>query len=1089
MRPASVGVGDGRNGSGSRVAGRAAAGVPSEYEGAMKRRVFQTKQWLGGRLVGYLAVAAVLLAVVALMPRPAQAIAPSQLVQPSGPVSEPTQPVDVVVVLDDSGSMATCWPWPREGLPFSPPCHSPSENPPSDPDELRYSAARLLLQLADDDDRLAVVRFDSVAEGVGSLGSLARVGDGTNRSQLAATLQPPTDYLPRGYTRIDLGLELAIQLLQAGTEPGRTQYVLLLTDGEPTEPGNALGQKERIAAQLATLRSEGVSVFPVVLCNGGAGCSGEFLREQFGESGVSEAKTAQELLRVFSDIVTRMKPDRSLISTRNPAGSLQFTTRPEQGVRSVAVVTPRNGLLGLRRDDAAVLTSNALNDPNIDLNVLASDSMAAGAWVADTADPSGFVVVQAASYPQLINPPPSLADSPASVRYYPAGKPPLLLARANGPGTNEPLLLNGETVMPVFGQDNLRALILADEATSVRLQLGADVMPLQLARSFRLEPRADLPRAEAIWPQPDNPGLLADGRARLQVAFSGGANVTDLAATVYVLEATDDAPLAYEANLTCDGQSCQDENFHPEDGRSYEVTFVLQGQLDGVRFSDWAKTELALAPAVYLRGLPAQLDLSTMPADGWPVELGSGTLEEIGTLAASLVLRNAATGEEMTTVALDFVKDVPEEGVTATTLHIDGLDTLRPGDYEGEIVLSTTSPAGLPMDVNIRPGALLPVTLNVPRPLAQLDTQAVDFGEVLFDTSPNFRLNEENLVPLVFAGKPFPVSAEMAESNCANVTVVTGEVVERDGRMLLPVRLTSAGPVLPTTCRGSVNLTGPNDDYDVRPASLAFQSRVAGIEWSIVSGDLHLADLQDAGARVATTVLVRFNGKTPFVVQATGVRGAGSVTGDSTNTAPVDLTADAIDIPVVEVSGSPNEAGLYEVPLTLIARQTIPGDRLRGTFYSGQLKLGIAGLPDDTQSVNFSFRSPSLYQRYLAPIVVPVYSMPWVLCTGPFTLLILLVVIARVRGRGFDESEIEQAAAAAAMQLTPPSGSNTPLLPLPSATVARPEMAWGSSEWGSALGAPGEPALPGVAGQSAYANSHPNGTGPKPTGDPWTNSW
>ena len=1098
MRPASVGGLDRRDCSGSRVVGHGGRQVcGASMKGRMKQRVSHKKRWLGAPrgLPVVLAVAGLVLAAALLAAQPAWAVSPSQLVQQPGVVAEPTQPIDVVVVLDDSGSMATCWPWPREGLPFSPPCGFPSENPPSDPDVLRYSAARLLLQLADDDDRLAVVRFDSVAEGIGALAGLVRVGDGANRSQLAATIQPPTDYLPRGYTRIDLGLELAIQLLQAGREPGRTQYVLLLTDGEPTEPGNALGQKERITAQLATLHSEGVLVFPVVLCNSEAGCSGEFLAEQFGEGGINEAKTAQELLTVFSDIVTRMKPDRSLIATRNPAGSLQFTTRPEHGVQSVAVVTPRNGLLGLRRDDAPVLTSNALNDPNIDLNVLTSESLAAGAWVADTADASGFVVVQAASYPQLINPPPSLADSPASVRYYPAGKSPLLLARANGPGASEPLLLNGETTMPVFGQDNLRALILADEPASVRLQLGADVMPLQLARSFRLEARPDLPRAEAIWPQPGNPGLLADGRARLQVAFSGGANVTDLAATAYVLESSTngDQPLAYQANLTCDGQSCTDENFHPVDGRSYEVTFVLQGQLDGVRFSDWAKTELALAPAVYLRGLPAELDLSTMPADGWPVELGSGTLEEIGALTAALVLRSVATGEEMTGVALDFVKDVPEEGVTATTLHIDGLDTLRPGDYEGEIVLSATSPAGLPMDVNIRPGALLPVTLSVPRPLAQLDTQAVDFGEVLFDTSPNFRLDHENLVPLVFAGKPFPVSATLVESSCANVTVVTGEVVERDGRWLLPVRLSSAGPVLPTTCTGAVALGGPNDDYDVRPAQLAFQSRVASVEWSIVSGDLHLPDFQDAGGRVATTVLVRFNGKTPFVIQAEELQGAGSVAGADASAAPVNLTAEAVDIPVVEISGPPNEAGLYEVPLTLIARQTIPGDRLRGTFYSGQIKLSIAGLPGDTQSVNFSFRSPSLYQRYVAPIVVPVYSLPWVLCTGPLTLLIVLVVVARVRGRGFDETEVEQAAAAAAMQLSPPSNVNAPPLPLPSAIAARSEVAWGSSEWGGAWGpggaqgGPGEP-LPGATVQGTHT-AYPNGAGPKPTVDPWTNSW
>ncbi|HXF60674.1 MAG TPA: vWA domain-containing protein, partial [Caldilineaceae bacterium] len=279
----------------------------------------------------------------------AASIAP-QLVEQPVVTAAPTQPIDVVVVLDDSGSMATCWPWPQGSPPFEPPCRFPSENPPSDPEELRYSAARLLLQLADDDDRMAVVRFDTIAEGVGALGTLQRVGDGANRSQLAASLQPPTDYLPRGYTRIDLGLEQAINLLDAAREPGRNQYVLLLTDGEPTSPAGAGGQRERITAQLETLRNAGVLVFPVVLCNASAGCPAEFLREVFADGSVNEAGTAQDLLQVFSEILTRMKPDRSLIAGRNSAGALEFVTRAPHGVQSVVFVTPHGGLAGLSRD-------------------------------------------------------------------------------------------------------------------------------------------------------------------------------------------------------------------------------------------------------------------------------------------------------------------------------------------------------------------------------------------------------------------------------------------------------------------------------------------------------------------------------------------------------------------------------------------------------------------------------------------------------------------------------------------------------------------------------------------------------------------
>ncbi len=67
------------------------------------------------------------------------------------------------------------------------------------------------------------------------------------------------------------------------------------------------------------------------------------------------------------------------------------------------------------------------------------------------------------------------------------------------------------------------------------LQLGDDAQPLQLVRSFRLEARNDLPTAQVFLPRDDNPGLLEDGRAQLQVGFTG-ANVSGLAATAYVLE-------------------------------------------------------------------------------------------------------------------------------------------------------------------------------------------------------------------------------------------------------------------------------------------------------------------------------------------------------------------------------------------------------------------------------------------------------------------------------------------------------------------------------------------------------------------------
>jgi hypothetical protein len=287
---------------------------------------------------------------------------------------------------------------------------------------------------------------------------------------------------------------------------------------------------------------------------------------------------------------------------------------------------------------------------------------------------------------------------------------------------------------------------------------------------------------------------------------------------------------------------------------------------------------------------------------------------------------------------------------------------------------------------------------------------------------------------------------------------------------------------MPATCQGSVVLRGPNGDYDVTPAQFDWQARIASVEWSIVSGDLHLGDLQDVGARAQETVLVRFNGKTPFVIQLVGLEGAGATLGNESDTMVTPLGTEQIDVPSVEINGPPNEAGLYEVPLTMIARQAVPGDQLRGTLYTGQMQLAIAGLPNDTKTVKFNFRSPSLYQRYVAPIVVPVYSMPVVLCTGPLTLLILLVVVARLRSRGFDEDEIEQAAVAATRQAIARTSVPEPTVALPTAATSRPEVAWGSGEFGNAWGNGGsaEPSLSGYA----------NGASIKPSsGDPWTSSW
>jgi hypothetical protein len=924
----------------------------------------------------------------------------SQIEPPTGPA---TKSIDVVVVLDDSGSMATCWPWPQQGTPFEPPCRAPSVNDPSDPEELRYSAARLLIHLADSADRLAVIRFDSSVEGVGVLGELQEAGSAERRRILASSLQPPIDYLPRGYTRLDLGLESALRLLESNRQPNRSQYVLLLTDGEPTAPGNAPGLETRFTQYLDQLREEDVLVFPVVLCNPSAGCSGDFLRAQFGAD-VREAQTAADLLRVFSEIFASMKPDRSVVTARNTSGYLSFNTRDAQDVGQLAFVSPRASISSVRREESPIVTQSLLEDGNIDLNVVSGD-VPAGAWIVETADPSAFAVVQADSYPELIFPPPSVPNSPASVRYYPAGSAPLIVARGAGPAAGEPLLLDGQTVIPTLGGNReLAAMPLPAGTTDVTLQLGEDRTPFQFRSSFTLEGRADLPRVEVFSPAPGNPGLLEDGRMRLEAGFGPGVPIGGLQATVYVSDITaDDAGLpVYSASMSCVDRICANEGFSPADGRNYSIRFLLGAVAGDLHFGDWIETTLDVEPAVYLRGLPDSLDLGQMPADGWAISILAGTTDDIGTINGSLTLNRVDTGEVAPEATLRFSEEVDENEAQSATFRVDGLDQLRPGQYTGEITLTAMSPAGRPMDVKIRPAPVLPVTLIVERSAARVGSQIADFGETTFETSPNFRIDQEVMLPVTFGqGRLFRVSATLAESSCPALTVTSGELQPQGDGYVLPVRLRSSGPVEPGACSGQIQLSGPNEDFDIFPSQIDYRLRVRNLAWTI-AGALNFGDLNQAGERSTQTLLVRFDGATPFTIKMLDLSAAGEVEDGA-----VDLSREFVEMLPVEVTGEPNANGFYEVPITLVANRALPLDPLRGTVYVGDLVLGIEGLPGETRTVDIGFRSPTAFQRYVAWWLLPIYSLPLLLCSGPLTLLVLLIVLARLRNSGYSDDEEE----------------------------------------------------------------------------------
>ena len=434
------------------------------------------------------------------------------LASPLGAFAQEAAPaaagIDVVIVLDDSGSMATCWPW--SGSPRPDNCLA-SQNPPSDPHDLRYSAARLLTQLASDEDRVAIVRFNAETQDI--IGRLQPAGNRNNRQSLLESVQPPNDYeRAGGYTRIDLGLGRAVQILKTAEGPARPRYVILLTDGVPTQEGSR-PQDQAIKQSVAELEGLGAQVFPVFLCNEKAGCPDDsFVKRTMGKV-PDKAKTADELLQVFSAVFAKMKPDLHVVDRRNAAGDIEFKIREAHGAQQLVVVAENGGLAALKRDGNPETISRAYQDPNILMNVVEAGKLAPGVWTVTTKGDSSFVVAQTATVPELVYPPPSVPGSAAAPHYVPTGKPVLVMAKVAGPGNSEPLRLNDTTLLePIAPGDPMRWVVLPGGAGDLTLQVGEDATPLQIRRSFHVETRAGgvgsvpcgrrrMPRRRALPPE------------------------------------------------------------------------------------------------------------------------------------------------------------------------------------------------------------------------------------------------------------------------------------------------------------------------------------------------------------------------------------------------------------------------------------------------------------------------------------------------------------------------------------------------------------------------------------------------------------
>jgi hypothetical protein len=932
--------------------------------------------------------------------------------------------IDVVIVLDDSGSMATCWPW--SNLPRVDPCRT-SENPPSDPHELRYSAARLLTQLAGDGDRVAVIRFNAATQDI--IGRLQTVGNRNARQSLVESIQPPGDYnRVGGYTRIDLGLSRAVQVLKAAEGPPRPRYVILLTDGVPTQPDGSRPQDQAMKQSVAELEGLGAQVFPVFLCNDKAGCPDDaFIKRTMGKA-PDKARTADELLQVFSAVFAKMKPDLHVIDRRNVEdGDIEFRIREAHGAQQLVIVAGHDDLVALKRDGNPETVSRVYQEPNILMNIIEAGKLAAGVWTVTTKGDSSFVVAQTETVPELIYPPPSVAGSAAAPHYVPAGKPVLVLAKIAGPGGSEPLRLNDTTLLEsVAPGDPLRWTVLPGGASDITLQVGEDTSPLEIRRTFRLETRADLPVVVALSPVP-GAACLPEEPCELKAGFGPGAEVEDLQAMVYVTDETPAASpgevqgdrLVYSAPMTCLGRECADpaQAFQREDGHTYTVRFLLQGRSNGVLFGDWAEATLAMEPAVSLRGLPPSLNLKMQPEGGWPLTVVAGTTEDLGQLRASIVLTRTDDNTPVPDVQVDFAADITGAGEQAASLKVSPPPDLRPGSYGGLINFTTDRPS---TERKIRLPAPIAVTLNLSRPAAHISDAAVDFGTVIFDTSPNFRVNKTAYMTVQFDDSRFNLTPEQVGGSCPGLELVAGAPEMQGQASQLPLTLRSTGPIAPQTCSGTFVLHGPSGDYDVQPETpLSWRLVIPAVEWEILgvergrtsAADANLGSLGRAGERSSASLRVRYTGKPPFSLQLSDLSAAAERAGIGIGKDDLVLAVeDPVSLGAAPASGAAQQAAAgdeYRVPVALLVRRSLPHASplarwLQGTDYSGKLSVNVAGLPSSApQEVSFRLHNPSFYQRYVQPFYQ--LLLPG-LVTIPLSVVIPLLLLVIVWKREKDAS-------------------------------------------------------------------------------------
>jgi hypothetical protein len=330
--------------------------------------------------------------------------------------------IDVVLVIDNSGSMQD-----------------------NDPRNLRFSAARLFINLLTPGDKVGVVSMADRETTRAKL-SLTPVDGFTALDEAAFRTQDELS----NWTYMGESLDLAGEALDSAAQYNPQRAVILLTDGLPTyRDEDRATQEQKFAAAVEQFKADGVKVFPIAL---GDAADAQFLSDALAtptNGRTWSAGRADQLLQVYIEILALLQDGR-YVDRYEVLGNVETflaNVNPRQQIRQInfvfpAIDTPPPEIVDLK------LPNSYRNSVGQLSNVIDP------AWTMSTARPeyiSGFngewrTVLQSATAQvplaavlksdlraRLIEPISQLADDDVAARYYPAGRPLLLRAGALNP--------------------------------------------------------------------------------------------------------------------------------------------------------------------------------------------------------------------------------------------------------------------------------------------------------------------------------------------------------------------------------------------------------------------------------------------------------------------------------------------------------------------------------------------------------------------------------------------------------------------------------------------------------------------------------